>query len=201
MNARWYISTLFLIFIYFGAFHEQIPIPNQEIVLEFVDTQIDQKDIKNTITDVRKKLLKIGVSNIKIQETKSSTLKISYYSVTHIDNIKEALLKENQLVLNQNSENKENNNTSLDYKIDVYELTNETDISNQDDKFVFEIKYNSDRHATNYNYTFVKNLKTSKANQLFKTAYKVYKNNPFTKDYTSYKEPEVRAGPYIYYNI
>ena len=198
MNARWYISTLFLIFIYFGAFHEQVSIPNQEIALEFVDTKINQKDIKNTITDVRKKLLEIGVSNIKIQETKSGTLKISYYSVTHTDNIKEALLKENQLVLNQSSEDNEKDNSSLDYKIDVYELTNKTDISSQNDKFVFEIKYNSDRSTINYNYVFVKDVKTSKANHLFKTAYKVYKNNPFTKDYTSYKEPEVRAGPLTY---
>lgn len=198
MNARWYISTLFLIFIYFGAFHEQVSIPNQEIALEFVDAKINQKDIKNTIADVRKKLLEIGVSNIKIQETKSGTLKISYYSVTHTDNIKEALLKENQLVLNQSSEDKEEKNPSLDYKIDVYELTNKTDISKQDDKFVFEIKYSSDRSTINYNHAFVKDLRTSKANHLFKTAYKAYKNNPFTKDYTSYKEPEVRAGPYTY---
>ncbi|MFY0629935.1 MAG: hypothetical protein JXR05_06100 [Flavobacteriaceae bacterium] len=195
MNAKWYISTLFLIFIYFGAFHEPISIPNQEIVLEFVDAKIDQKDLKNTITDVKEKLLTFGVSNIKIHETKSGTLKISYFSVTHIDNIKEALLKENQLVLSQKSENKNNDNTSLDYKIDVYELTNETDISKKNDKLVFEIKYNSDSHATSYNSAFVKNSNTSKANRLFKTAYRTYKNNPFTKDYTSCKEPEVRAGP------
>jgi hypothetical protein len=67
MNAKWYISTLFLILIYFGEFHEQVSIPNQEIVLEFVDAKINQKNIKNTITDVKEKLLKIGVSNIKIQ--------------------------------------------------------------------------------------------------------------------------------------
>ena len=54
MKAKWYISTLFLLFIYFGAFHEQVSIPNQEIVLEFVDAKIDQKDIKNTIADVRR---------------------------------------------------------------------------------------------------------------------------------------------------
>lgn len=198
MSAKWYLSTLFLIFLYFGAFHEQISIPNQEIVLEFVDAKINQKDIKNTITDVREKLLKVGVSNIIIQETKNGTLKISYYSATPIDTIKDALLKENQLVLSQHSENKENNNTSLDYKIDVYELTNKTDTSNQNDTFVFQIKFNSEKNTTNYNFVFTKDLKDSKANRFFKIAYKAYKNNPFIKDHTSYKEPEVRAGPYSY---
>ena len=138
MNSRWYISTLFLIFIYFGTFQEQVSMPNQEIVLEFVDVKIDQKDIKNTIADVREKLLEIGVSNIKIQETKNNTLKISYYSIINTDNIKEALLEESQLALNQKSENEEGNNTYLDYKIDVYELTDRTDISKQNDQFVFD---------------------------------------------------------------
>ena len=195
MKAKWYISTLFLLFILFGAFQDQVSLPNQEIVLEFIDTKINKKEIKNTIADVKERLLEVGVSNIKIQETKDGTLKISYYSIVDINNIKEALLKENQLALNQNSENDENNYMFSDYKIDVYELVDETDISNHDDKFVFEIKYNSDRFTTNYNYTFLKSLELHKANQLFKTAYKANKKSPFTKDYSSYKEPEVRAGP------
>ena len=195
MNAKWYISTLFLIFSLFGAFHEQVTIPNQEIVLEFVDTTINEKDIKSTINNVKEKLLEVGVSNIKIQETKSGTLKISYYSTAPIDNIKEAFGKENQLILNKEpSDNNENKNSS-DYKIDVYELGNETDVNQKDDKSVFEIKYASDRYTTNHNYASVKNLKIHKANQLFKTAYKAHKNSPFTKDNTSHQEPEVRAGP------
>lgn len=198
MNSRWYIGALFLIFSYFVVSNEQVSLPNQEIVLEFVDTKVDQDDIKNTIADVREKLLKIGVSNIKIQETESNTLKISYYSDAHADNIKEALLEENQLVVNQNSGDKEDHDTSLDYRIDVYELTDRTDISNHNDKLVFENKYNSDRSIINYNHGFVKSSKVSKANQLFKTAYNAYRNNPFIKDYTSHKEPEVRAGPLTY---
>jgi hypothetical protein len=199
MNAKWCISTLFLILIYFGGLQEQVSIPNQEIVLEFVDAKINQKDIKNTIADFQEKLLNIGVSNIKIQETKSGTLKISYYSAVHIDNIKEALSKGNQVVLNQKSKDNKNNNTSSDYNIDIYKLTNESDISTKDDKFAFEIKSNSDRFTTNYNFAFIKSVKTHKANQLFETAYKANKKNPFTKDYTSYTEPEVRAGPGFYY--
>lgn len=196
MNAKWYISSLFLILIYLGGFHEQVSIPNQEIVLEFVDAKINQKNVKNTITDVKEKLLKIGVSNIKIQETKSGTLKISYYSIVHIDTIKKALAKEHQLVLNRQSKN--NKNTSSDYHIDIYQLTNESDISNSDTEFIFEIKQISNRFTTTYNDAFLRSLTTYKTNQLFKTAYKVNKKNPFTKDRTSHEEPEVRAGPRIY---
>jgi hypothetical protein len=195
MNAKWYFGTLFLLLIYFGGFHEQVSIPNQEIVLEFVDAKIKQKNVKNATIELKERLLKIGVSNIKIQETKNGTLKISYHSIVSIHIIKEALIKEHQLVLNEQSEN--NKNTSSDYHIDIYQLTNELDILNLDDKFIFEIKQISDRCATNYNDAFIKNLNIHNTNQLFKTAYKANKKNPFTKDRTSYKEPEVRAGPRI----
>ena len=198
MQAKWYISTFFLLFIYFGAFQEQVSIPNQEIVLEFVDAKINKKDIENTIAAVQEKLINVGVKNIVITTNKKGTLKISYYSTLHVDNIKEELAKQNKLVLNQNSEDKEKNKDSSNYNIDVHVLTDQTDISNLDDQFIFEIKYNSDRF-TNVNYlALAKNLDQYKTDKLYKTAYKANKNSPFTKDRTSYKEPEVRAGPTDY---
>lgn len=196
MNAKWYISTLFLIFMLFGAFQDQVSLPNQEIVLEFADAKINKKNIENTIADVKEKLLEVGVSNINIKETNSGALKISYYSVVHIDDIKEAINKENALALIQNSENKENKTPFSDYSIHIYELANQTDISNHDDKFVFEVNSRSERFTTNLNYAFLRNLEDKKANQLYKTAYKANKSNSFIKNRTSYKEPEVRAGPY-----
>jgi hypothetical protein len=198
MKSRWYIGILLLLFACIGTFQKQTTVPNQEIVLEFVDTQVDQKDIKSVIADVQQKLLDIGVSNIQVNETKGSTLKISYYSVTPIDNIKEVLLEENQLVLNQPSENEKKKDTSADYKIDFYELTDPTDLANHNNKLVFEINYNSDRFIVHTNYGFVKSFKVSKEDQLFKIAYNTYKKNPFVKDHTSHKEPEVRAGPQDY---
>ncbi len=194
MQAKWYFSTFFLIFIYFGAFQEQVSIPNQEIVLEFVDANINEKDIEKSIAEVKEKLLKVGITNIVIHKSETSTLKISYFSKIDIKNIREILSKENQLVLNANSPYK----NSTNYNFDVYELNDATQLSNVDKKFVFEIKYNSDRFTTvNYS-TLIKNLESSTAEQLYKTAYKANKNSPFTKDKTSCKEPEVRAGPKFY---
>jgi len=194
MSAKWYISALLLIFAVFGAFQEQVSIPNQEIMLEFVDAKINKQNIDNTIADVRKKLLNVGISNIIIKETKNGTLKISYFSVVEVDNIKEAIIKDNKFVFNKNSKN----NSSSNYNIAIYELTDEPDISNLDYKFIFEIKYHTDRFTTDTYFAFVKKIEQYKTDQLFKIAYKVNKNSPFTKDKTSYKEPEVRAGPKNY---
>lgn len=199
MNSKWYASTLFLIlFILLGAFKEKNVIPNQEIILEFVDTKTNKKDIKNIISDVKESLLKIGVEHIVIHETKNKKLKISYFSSLNVKKVKEVLLKENQLTSNKKQNNRKNKNTSSNYNIDINEIINDVDISNLEDKFVFEIKYNSDRFTTNNSIVSLKNIELNKANQLFKTAYKTNKKNPFSKDRTSYKEPEVRAGPNNY---
>jgi hypothetical protein len=195
MNAKWYFSALFLIFISLGAFQEQVSIPNQEITLEFVDTKTNKKNNKNTIAEVKEKLLNIGALNINIRKALNGTLKISYYSNFNVADIKKELTKKNTLVLNLGSNHKKKSKHLSNYNIDINELTNDSDISNSDYKYVFEIKYSSDRFTT-YNYSaFIKKLEKQRANQLFKTTYRVHKNNPFTKDRTSYKEPEVRAGP------
>lgn len=195
MKAKWYFSTLFLLFSLYGVFQEQVSIPNQEIVLEFVDTKINKKNIENTIADLKVKLLNVGVSNITIKETKSGTLKISYHSTIHIDNIKEEVLKENSLAINENPKNKDKSDTSFHYNIDIYELTHKTDASNLNNKFISEINRYSDRF-TSFNYSaFFKKIEDYKTDQLFKIVYKVNKNKPFIKDRTSNKEPEVRAGP------
>ncbi|WP_299059693.1 hypothetical protein [uncultured Polaribacter sp.] len=200
MKLKWYISTLFLIGILFGAFQDQVVAPNQEIILNFVDAKINKKDIENTIADVKEKLLNAGVSNIQIKKTQNSTLKIAYYSTFDVENIKELLTQKSKLALNKNSSKKEKNKLSSNYNFDIHELTNKIDISNSDYKYVFEIKYNSDRFTTNNYSAFLKKLDFNKANQLFKTSFKIHKNSPFTKDRTSYKEPEVRAGPQNYYS-
>jgi hypothetical protein len=195
MKAKWYICTLFLLFICFGAFQEEVYLPNQEIVLEFVDAKINKKDIDNTITEVKEKLLKIGVANIQINTTHNGTLKISYYSTSHINNIKKKLNKDKTLVLNKNTDHKEKNKHSSNYNIDIHELTTQSDLYNSDYNFALDVKFYSDKLTTVNYVAFVKKTAQHKANQLFKTSYKNNKNHPFLKGSNSYNEPEVRAGP------
>lgn len=196
MRAKWYFGTLFLLFISFGAFQEQVSIPNQEIVLEFVDSKIDKKNIAEAITEVKEKLQKVGIVNINIKKNQNGTLKISYFSNIDIDNVKKELAKENKLLINKSSKNKEENNNSYSYNLDIYELTNESDISNSDFKFVFEFKSSSDRFTTYNHYAFFKKVTQHKADKLFTSTFKASQNNPFTKDRSTCKEPEVRAGPF-----
>jgi hypothetical protein len=195
MNSKWYTSTFFVIlFILFGAFQEKSAVPNQEIVLEFVDTTTHQEEIKNTISNLKEKLLELGVTNIVIQETTSGKLKISYFSSLDIQKIKDGIADKNLLTLNK----KQKENSESIYLIQVQEIINTVNVTNLEDKFIFEIKYGSDRFTTNNSFAHLRNTSHHKAKQLFKTAYNLYKKDVFCKDHSSYKEPEVRAGPKHY---
>ena len=110
MKSKWYFGTLFLLFACYFALNQQVSIPNQEIVLEFSDAKINKEEVKNTITDVKEKLLNVGATNIKVLETENGTLKISYFSLVNIDNIKDVLLNKNKIALNQSSKNQEKEN-------------------------------------------------------------------------------------------
>ena len=196
MNSKWCLSTLFLLFTYLGVFHEDITIPNQEIVLEFVDSKIDNEDIEFTISDFKERLKSVGVTNIKIRNSNNGSLKISYFSNVDVDIVREILSNKQQIVLNKNQkEENEQQKNQHDYNINIYEIVDDIDSSNLNDKFTFEIKNYSDRFKNNYTYVSLKNVIAYNNNQLFKTAFKVSKNNYFIKDNNSYNEPEVRAGP------
>lgn len=197
MKSKWYFGTLFLLFACYFALNQQVSIPNQEIVLEFSDAKINKEEVKNTITDVKEKLLNVGATNIKVLETENGTLKISYFSLVNIDNIKDVLLNKNKIALNQSSKNQKKENDSSNYSLDIYELSDETDEFDLNDTPLFQTKYTSERFTFNNNYASLKReLEILKANQLYKTAYRLTKNDSFSKKNSSYSEPEVRAGPY-----
>lgn len=193
MNVKWYVITLFLIVcISFGALQEQVLVPNQEIVLEFVDTKINQDNVENTIAEIKEKLLRIGVSNILIQENKNGTLKIAYYSSLDTESIKKAITSKRQYL---STKNKKKENTSNTYNVAVYELAKNADFSNSNKKTALNTKYNSNRFTTNNTYAFLSQTCIEKVNFRFTIAYQANNRNPFAKDKSSHREPEVRAGP------
>ena len=204
MKLKWYLCTLLIIFTFFGVFQENnIAIHNQEIVLEFVNLKLNKKDIECTVTNVKEKLLTSGATNITVQKTKNGALKISYFSVVNVSNIKELLSKDISLTDNNQQKNKEDNypfsNSLSNYNFDIYELGNDTDVSNFDGNSILEIKYDSQRYTITQNLASLNNDLLKESHQLFKTRYKLNKGLVIVNENTSYLKPEVRAGPLSYF--
>ncbi len=200
MNFRWYISTLIIILTLLGVVdQQQISVPNQEIVLEFTDTEVSSNHAQNTIANIKVQLEGLGAANIQVTEEECGKLIISYYSDVDIARIKESLSEDENLVLNDANPNEERSNFPKDknsgsYNFNVYEIQKDSGSDwDLNGTYVAELKSEGNRFSNPNVYAFVDNTESREATE--KIAFIVHYNIVLGIDNTSYKIPEVRAGP------
>ncbi|TSE08911.1 hypothetical protein [Aquimarina algiphila] len=206
MKKKWYFAILITALATLVVIQQQTVVPNQEIVLEFVDIEVTSKEAQNAITIVKKQLQSIGVKNTRISKgLKDGKLKIAYYSDADVEYIKRILSEEQNVALdhvfygqNENKNDKQFplDQNSKDYNLDVYEIQKSTD-SNADfnGKYVLEIKHERDGYSGDNTYSFIAIIDIDHINRLVKVAQKVNTNIAIAIDNTSRNTPEVRAGP------
>lgn len=203
MNTRRYIGALIIVLTFLGVvYQQQNTIPNQEIVLQFTDANLASDEAQNTIAIVTEQLQEIGVDNIQVKEGEDGILKITYFSHTDVDSVKNKLSTENGLVLNYNVDNQNKSNHSPDkensigYNLDVFEIYkgNETDWDLTANS-VIEHKAESDRYFNPNVYFSALELSSSENELCYNVALKTQRNIAIAIDNISYIIPEVRAGP------
>ena len=199
MKIKWYICSLIILLTFLGVGQHQISVPNQQIVVQFVD-DVSSDETQNTVAIVKKQLLNIGAENIRVSENEEGKLKISYYSNLDIARIKNILSEENQLELGivenqQESESKlpskENQNTC---NFDVFEIQKE---SNSDWDFngtyILELKPEGNWFSKPKVYATINESDFQEKDS--KVTFKVYYRIAIAIDNTSHNIPDVRAGP------
>ena len=204
MKKRWYISTLVVILTFLGVVcHEQISVPNQEILLQFANIETTTNQAQKTIAIVKKQLQDLGVQNIQVAKIEKGSLRIAYYSNTDVASIKEIFSKEKHIVLDYSAFNQEeapikspSNDDSFSYDLDVYEIENDNHSeSGLSGKYVLEPKLDNDRFFNPNVYLSANNINISEKDRIVKVTYKTRRNITATIDNTLHKIPEVRAGP------
>ncbi len=208
MDKKWYFRTLLAAFIVVVVVQQKTVVPNQEIVLEFANTNITSEEAKNTITSVTKQLQSIGVTNARLSSgLKKGQLKITYYSDEDVSQIEKLLVsKERNAALNHISFSKPeapnapkefpSQENSTDYSLQVYELQKSENLA--DDlvgKFGVEEKYEPNRHYNYSPYNFCSNTNTEHLDTLTKVAQRIRTTVAIAINCTSHNIPEVRAGP------
>ena len=204
MKPRWYISTLIIILALIGVVSEpQISVPNQEIVLQFTDLTISTEETQNTLAIVKKQLQDLGVENIQIEGLEAGSVKITYYSESEVDTIKQSLSQEKKLTLDYTPFNKEERESKLPsdkntiaYNLDVHEIQKNHDANwDLNGTPVQELKTKSN-HFFNYNvFASFNDADVHEQESVSKIAYKVNQNMAMAIDDASRSIPEVRAGP------
>ncbi|PKV49843.1 hypothetical protein ATE84_1881 [Aquimarina sp. MAR_2010_214] len=204
MKKKWYFGILISALATLVVIQQQTVVPNQEIVLEFVNSEITSLEAENAITIVKKQLQSIGVQYTRITKgLKDGKLKIAYYSDADVEYIKRILSEEQNVRLDHvfYDQNEDDNpfpleKKSKDYNFDVYEIQKSTDFdADFNGKYVLEVTHERDGYSGSNSYSFVKEIDADCINRLIKIAEKVNTNIAIAIDNTSHKIPEVRAGP------
>ncbi|WP_047545448.1 hypothetical protein [Psychroserpens sp. Hel_I_66] len=202
MKSRWYISILIITLTLLGGFasKQQTASPNQEIVLQFSSENVSIQDTKNAIENVKEQLEIAGISTVEVQSLKDGQLRLTYFSNSDVESIKILLSTACDLdyVSNENKSSKPPSEEKIiTYDVDVYEIQQGNDLSELDGKLALETKAEYDRFFNPHVFGATENIQIDTKECIEKVAYKLHKSVAIAIDDTSYKIPEVRAGPTV----
>ena len=201
MKIKLQFAILVGLLVFLGTYLEKTTVHNQQIVIQFSDSNISSEDAFHTIDLVKKQLQNIGVTNIQIGQRDNGKLKITYYSIDAIERIQDILGKENGFKFDyespQNSSNELPENKSLkNYELNISEIQTGIDINwGFEGIQIVELNQESDRYDTPNVNTFVKQQYIEYCNGQVTVAINVNKTLSLALDTFFYKIPEVRAGP------
>ncbi|QDO93873.1 hypothetical protein FNB79_07715 [Formosa sediminum] len=202
MNLKWYFSTLIVsVALFFGVVsQQQNVVPNQEIVLQYSGDAAVQDKSDYAISIVKQQLKNIGAENIQVSETLEGVLKITYYSDSDVDRIKEILSDDEAFEFDNSKQDSlpTNDEQAVTYNFDVFEIHNGSDFAfSHAGKIAVELKASSHHFNNTNSHTCVNNTAHLIALPSIKVAYKIHKDVALAIDNNSKKIPEVRAGPRV----
>lgn len=200
MKNCYYFSGLLLVLAFFGFGSERTAVPNQEIVIQFSDVEVTLEETQDAITAVKGQLETLAATNIRLQELGKGTLKITYYSTTDVSQVRELLLKGRDLAhaasitTDTDSEFPLTNGEKY-YEIGIHTLQDGHDLVGTSSEGFLESKSESIRYFTPTTDVSVQPFFKSQIPTTNSVAFAVYYHIMITVDESSYKIPEVRAGP------
>lgn len=202
MNFRWYLIVLTVALAYFGISVERPTVANQEIVVQFAANSINAEDTQNAISEITEQLKAVGVSEIKVSELLNGKLKVTYYSTVEVALIKDLFTKQNKLQLDGTAFNETDGSSKIplnqspnSYQLEVVKIKTDfgSDLGLQG--LPAGVKSLKDQFV-NPNVSLSVCSSEIPTKHLFEiVAFKNYRNISLLIDNSSYKIPEVRAGP------
>ncbi len=203
MNAKWCVSTLIIILAILGLSQKQTKASNQQILLQFSDTETASVTAhEEVLAEITKKLQSLGVETIEIIKNDETQLSIRYYSDIDALGVKEFLSQENGFLLTHGDVDHLPSDFPKDklpenYSLIVSDLQQQVDGGlNLNGKFAFEIKQDYNRFPNPIVLQLNQTIRF-KQDVIVDVAYKINRIIAVAIDNTSQTIPEVRAGPYV----
>lgn len=203
MKTKLHFGLITVLLAFLITFFEQNSVPNQQIVIQFSNDAISVADTEHTIESIQNKLQSIGVTQIHIGQSKSGQLRITYFSKEDVADIKKALFNAEDFhfaynALGHPSKDFPNDYNVTDYELNVSEI--KTSTSNTWDfegTEVAEFNPKSDHSNTLKVHDSGNQVYSELNNHIINTIVEAYKVAAILSNNSSYKIPEVRAGPMV----
>lgn len=202
MKAKWYIGVFIFALSLFVVSQQQIAVPNQEIVVQFSNSEASLLDTQQTIVIVKKQLQDIGAENIQVITNENGTLKITYFSDLDVASVKEILSGNSNNVFGFTSvlNNEKPNETPFgedtnSYQLDIYKIQKDTDKDCNSKGLALELKTENIRFFNPDVYFTKIEIEVSESIKIEKVAYVIQSNKAAEIDNSTHNIPEVRAGP------
>jgi hypothetical protein len=203
MQTKWYLRSFVILVVLVGLTLEQIAQPNQQIVVEFAGDSISLSNAQKTLAAVTNKLQAIGAKSIKVKQSASGVLTISYYSTIDTEAVK-GMLSSNKEALegvasNHSSPKKQAPpfDTSSVYKLDVYEIQQQYDIKPDLNGLVLTFEGKTHRYFIAKVYGAIGGNQIAQQNKITTVSLIAQGAVSLLLTEFSYKIPQVRAGPIV----
>ena len=203
MQTKWYLRSFLILVVLVGLTLEQIAQPNQQIVVEFAGDNISLSNAQKTLAAVTNKLQAIGAKSIKVKQSASGVLTISYYSTIDTEAVK-GMLSSNKEVLEgvaSNHSSPKNQappfDTSSVYKLDVYEIQQQYDIKPDLNGLVLTFEGKTHRYFIAKVYGAIGGNQIAQQNKITTVSLIAQGAVSLLLTEFSYKIPQVRAGPIV----
>jgi hypothetical protein len=203
MQTKWYLRSFLILVVLVGLTLEQIAQPNQQIVVEFAGDNISLSNAQKTLAAVTNKLQAIGAKSIKVEQSASGVLTISYYSTIDTEAVK-GMLSSNKEVFEgvaSNHSSPKNQappfDTSSVYKLDVYEIQQQYDIKPDLNGLALTFEGKTHRYFIAKVYGAIGGNQIAQQNKITTVSFIAQGAVSLLLTEFSYKIPQVRAGPIV----
>lgn len=203
MQTKWYLRSFLILVVLVGLTLEQIAQPNQQIVVEFAGDNISLSNAQKTLAAVTNKLQAIGAKSIKVEQSASGVLTISYYSTIDTEAVKGMLSSNKEALEGVASDSSFPNkqvppfDTSSVYKLDVYEIQQQYDIKPDLNGLVLTFEGKTHRYFIAKVYGAIGGNQIAQQNKITTVSLIAQGAVSLLLTEFSYKIPQVRAGPIV----
>ncbi len=121
MLKKWHLFSFVLSLTLLAVVQQyQKPSPNQEVVIQFTDSNFYEVDTEDSLASISSFLEEIGAKSISITSKENGFFHIAYHSEKAVSNVKQILSDKVEIDFDNSSESSEKDGKN--YNLDIFQI-------------------------------------------------------------------------------